>query len=149
MAKNKAPKELIDALNLDRAYELAAIIQYMGHHYEVEGIESAEIQSIFKEVALDEMKHAEKLAERIVYLGGVPVQKPVNIKRGGSIKEMIKDDLEGEYEAIERYKEHIKLCEKLGDPVTRRLLEDILSDEEGHADRWETLLATGKCKGEE
>ncbi|HHD11710.1 MAG TPA: ferritin [Deltaproteobacteria bacterium] len=149
MAQKKAPKELIDALNLDRAYELAAIIQYMGHHYEVEGMDSAAVQSIFKQIALDEMKHAEMLAERIVYLGGVPVQKPTNVKRGGGIKDMINDDLSGEYEAIERYKEHIKLCEKLGDPVTRKLLEDILADEEGHADQWETLLASGEGKKEE
>ncbi|MBI5875729.1 MAG: ferritin [Deltaproteobacteria bacterium] len=137
-------KKIIDALNLDRAFELAAIIQYMGHHYEAEGIESPAVIEIFKKTAMDEMKHAEKLGERIVYLGGVPVQKPTGIIRGGDLKKMIKDDLAAENGAIKRYKEHIKLCEKEGDPTTRLMLEEILADEEGHADTWETTLGIRK-----
>ncbi|MDH4227369.1 MAG: ferritin-like domain-containing protein [Deltaproteobacteria bacterium] len=139
MAK-KVNKEIIDALNLDRAFELGAIIQYMGHHYEGSGMESPAIAEIFKKTAIDEMKHAEMLAERIAYLGGVPVQKPTPSKRGGSLKDMIKDDLEAENEAIERYKKHIELCVKHGDVTTRCMLEAILEDEEGHADEWETVL---------
>lgn len=145
MAKNdESKKKIIDALNLDRAYELSAIIQYMGHHYEAEGIESPAVIDIFKATAMDEMKHAELLGERIVYLGGVPVQKPTDIKRGGDLKSMIKDDLEGENGAIERYKNHIKLCAELGDSTTRLMLEGILSQEEGHADTWETTLGIRK-----
>ncbi len=141
MAKEKADKELIDALNEDRARELAAIIQYMGHHYEAEGLESPPVAKLFKTSSIDEMKHAEALAERIAYLGGTPTQRPTEIKRGGDIKKMIQDDLEAEYGAIERYKEHIKLADKYGDITTRRLLEQILEDEEKHADAWETLLS--------
>ncbi len=140
MAKEKGNKKIIDALNLDRAYELGAIIQYMGHHYEATGVESVAVSGKFKESAIDEMKHAEKLAERIKYLGGIPVQKPVPVKRGGALKKMVGDDLKAEYEAIERYKEHIKLCDELGDVTSRRLLESILEDEEKHADLWETVL---------
>ncbi|MEK7688909.1 MAG: ferritin-like domain-containing protein [Deltaproteobacteria bacterium] len=137
-------KKIIDALNLDRAYELAAIVQYMGHHYEAEGIESPAVIEIFKKTSIDEMKHAEMLAEKIVYLGGVPVQKPTEVIRGGELKKMIKDDLAAENGAIKRYKEHIKLCEKEGDPATRLMLEKILSDEEDHADTWETTLGIRK-----
>ncbi len=137
-------KKIVEALNLDRAYELAAILQYMGHHYEGEGIESPAIISLFKKISIDEMKHAEMLGERIVYLGGVPVQKPTDIKRGGDIKQMMKDDLAAENDAIERYRTHIKLCADLGDATTRRMLEDILSVEEGHADTWETTLGIRK-----
>ncbi|OGP30196.1 MAG: hypothetical protein A2073_05235 [Deltaproteobacteria bacterium GWC2_42_11] len=135
-------KKIIDALNIDRAMELGAIVQYMGHHYEAEGMESPAIIEIFKKTAIDEMKHAEKLAERIVYLGGTPVQKPTEIKRGGEIKSMIEDDLGAENGAIKRYKEHIKLCIEEGDPTTRLMLEEILGDEEGHADTWETTLGS-------
>ncbi|HLE08690.1 MAG TPA: ferritin-like domain-containing protein [Thermodesulfobacteriota bacterium] len=138
MAK-KAKKELLDALNLDRAYELGAILQYMGHHYEAAGKESPAIIEQFKKSAVDEMKHAESLAERIVYLGGVPVQKAVPVKRGGSLLDMVKDDLKAENDAIARYRKHIKLCEK-DDTTTRRLLEKILAVEEDHADNWETVL---------
>jgi len=137
-------KKIVDVLNLDRAYELAAILQYMGHHYEGEGIESPAIIALFKKISMDEMKHAEMLGERIVYLGGVPVQKPTDIKRGGDIKSMMKDDLAAENDAIERYRTHIKLCADLGDATTRRMLEDILSVEEGHADTWETTLGIRK-----
>ena len=133
-------KKIVDVLNLDRAYELAAILQYMGHHYEGEGVESPAIIDLFKKISMDEMKHAELLGERIVYLGGVPVQKSASVKRGGEIKAMVKDDLEAENGAIERYKTHIKLCAELGDTTTRLMLEEILSQEEGHADAWETTL---------
>lgn len=133
-------KKIIDALNEDREFELAAIMQYMGHHYEAEGLESPAIIELFKKTALDEMKHAELLAERIVYLGGTPSTKPTKIMKGGEIRKMVSDDLSAENGAIKRYKEHIKLCDKEGDPTTRLMLEGILSEEEGHADLWETTL---------
>jgi len=135
-------KGIVDLLNKDRADELGAIMQYMGHHYEAEGMQSPEIIEMFKSTGVDEMKHAEALAERIVYLGGVPTQKPTPFKRGGKIEQMIKDDLASENGAIKQYKEHIKAC--AGDPTTRLMLEKILSDEEGHADQWETTLGIRK-----
>ena len=135
---------LIEALNQDRADELGAIIQYLGHHYTAEGLESPEIIDLFKSTAIDEMKHAEKLAERIVYLGGEPTTKPSRIKRGGTLKKMIQDDLAAENGAIANYKAHINLAANEGDPTTRLMLEGILSDEEGHADTWETILAIRK-----
>ena len=133
-------KKIIDALNEDREFELGAIMQYMGHHYEAEGLESPAIMELFKKTAIDEMKHAESLAERIVYLGGTPSTKPSKIMKGGEIRKMVGDDLAAENGAIERYKRHIKLCEKEGDPTTRLMLEGILSQEEEHADLWETTL---------
>ncbi len=136
--------KIVEALNQDRADELAAIMQYMGHHYEGEGMESPGIIEIFKSVALDEMKHAEILAERIAYLGGRPTQTPSAIKRGGKLKKMVQDDLAAENGAIKQYKEHIKLCDELGDPTSRLMLEGILADEEGHADGWETVLGSKK-----
>lgn len=145
MALNEeSRKKIIEALNLDRTFELAAIIQYLGHHYEAAGSESFSVVDVFKSTSIDEMRHAEKLAERIVYLGGVPVQKPAALKRGGAVKAMVGDDLEAENEAIERYRKHIKLCDELGDTTTRLMLEGILSQEEGHADNWETYLGIKK-----
>lgn len=137
----KGSEKVIEVLNKARADELAAILQYMGHHYEAGGVESPAIIELFKKSAIDEMKHAEKLAERIAYLGGEPVQKASpTIKRGGDLKKMVQDDLDTEYIAIKNYKEWIKVCESADDPVTRRMLEEILADEEGHADNWETIL---------
>ena len=136
--------KIVEALNQDRADELAAIMQYMGHHYEGEGMESPGIIEMFKSVALDEMKHAEILAERIAYLGGKPTQTPSAIKRGGKLTKMVQDDRAAENGAIKQYKEHIKLCDELDDTTTRRMLEGILADEEGHADGWETVLGSKK-----
>ena len=133
-------KEIIDALNQDRADELAAIVQYMGHHYVGEGMESPAIVEMVKGVSIDEMKHAEKLAERIAYLGGEPVTQPSAIKTGGDLKKMLQDDLASEAKAIKNYRDHIKLCDRLGDVTTRTMLEGILSDEEGHADKFSTVL---------
>ena len=139
-----ARKKIIDALNEARAAELTAIIQYMGHHYEGEGLESPPILELFKKTAVDEMRHAESLAERIVYLGGVPIYKPGSVSRGGELKEMISQDLGLENGAIERYRKYIKLCDEAGDSTTRLLLEQILMQEEGHADAFETALGRGK-----
>lgn len=137
-------QKIIEALQKDLSDELAAIIQYMQHHYVAEGMESPSIIEIFKKTSIDEMKHAEMLSERIVYLGGEPTTTLSKVKKGGNLKKMIKDDLDSENDAIKQYKEHIKLCNDLGDPVTRLLLEKILSDEEGHADGWETILSIKK-----
>jgi bacterioferritin len=116
----------------------------MKHHYEGEGMESPAILEIFKSTAKDEMGHAEKLGERIVYLGGTPTKKPEPIIEGGDLKKMMQDDLAKENAAIKQYKEHIKLAIEENDPTTRLMLEEILSDEEGHADIWETTLSIKK-----
>jgi bacterioferritin len=136
----KGSKELLQALNNDLADELAAVIQYMYHHVMGRGPASPAILDLFKSTSIEEMKHAEALAERIDLLGGVPTIEISPIKVGGSLTKMIRDDLATEYSAIKNYKSHIKLAAKEDDPVTRRLLEEILEDEEGHANTWETVL---------
>jgi len=90
------------------------------------------------------MGHMEKLGERINYFGGEPTIEPAPIKTGGDLKKMIQDDLDGENLPIKTYKEHINLCAKIRDTTTRLMLEEILSDEEGHADTWETTLGIRK-----
>jgi bacterioferritin len=137
-------QKIIDALNKDREDELSAIIQYMKHHYEGEGMESPEILDIEKDIAMAEMKHAEKLGERINYLGGTPTKNMSPIAEGGDIRKMVQDDLAKENAAIKQYKEHIKLAVEEGDPTTRLMLEEILKEEEDHANTWETILGVKK-----
>jgi bacterioferritin len=137
-------QKIIDALNKDREDELSAIIQYMKHHYEGEGMESPEILDIEKDIAMAEMKHAETLGERINYLGGTPTKNMSPIAEGGDIKKMVQDDLAKENAAIKQYKEHIKLAVEEGDPTTRLMLEEILKEEEDHANTWETILGVKK-----
>jgi len=133
-------EKIIKALNTDIGLEIGAIIQYIMHEVMAEGMESPAIIEKFESISKDEMKHLEKLADRVNYLGGVPNTKPAPIKVGGPLKKMVQDDLNGEYTAIKTYKGHIKMCEEIGDTTTRLMLEEILTDEEDHADTWETIL---------
>jgi len=138
---SKADREkIIKALNIDIGLEIGAIIQYIMHEVMAEGMESPAIIEKFESISRDEMKHLEKLAERVNYLGGIPNTKPAPIKVGGALKKMVQDDLNGEYTAIKTYKSHVKMCEEIGDTTTRLMLEEILTDEENHADTWETVL---------
>ncbi len=127
-------KVVIAELNKSRSAELGAISQYMNHHYEAKGMDSVGVRDVFRKQAIDEMRHAEALAERISALGGIPTLQIAPVKRCKTVQEMLRADLEIERRAIERYKKQIKICEELGDTSTRRLLEDILMDEEAHAD---------------
>lgn len=136
----KGDQTLIDALNRDLADELAAILQYMWHHVQGAGMDSPAVTAQMRLTALDEMRHAEILAERLDYLSGVPTTQPSAIKMGGDLRKMMEDDLAGEDGAISQYKAHIKLANELADSTTRLMLETILTDEERHAHTWETFL---------
>ena len=133
-------KRLIDELNKGVAREITAIIQYSYHHVMAEGTNSPAISEMFEKVAIEEMQHLEDFSERINYLGGVPTTKPNPIKVGGTLEKMVKDDLQTEYEAIRLYKGQIEIAKRIGDTTTRLMLEEILTAEEEHADKWETLL---------
>jgi bacterioferritin len=127
-------------LNKAIAREIQVSVQYMWQHVMAKGLESAEIADVFEDVAITEMKHAEKIAERLFYFGVVPTTKPDPIKVGGTVKEMLEFDAKAEEEAIDLYKEIIKLAAKEDDSTTRLMFEEILSEEEGHHDTFTTLL---------
>ena len=133
-------EKLLDLLNKGIARELQVSIQYMWQHVQVTGIDGAVVNGIFRQIAIAEMKHAEKLAERLNYLNGVPTTKPDPIFVGGSLIEMLKQDEQNEEEAIELYKRGIQVASEEGDFTTRRLLEAILSEEETHIDTFGRLL---------
>lgn len=125
---------LIDVLNDLRSRELAVTMQYMRHHYCATGADGVALAGEFKNVAIAEMKHAEALAERIDYLEGDPTTRPEAIMGMDVYKvvEMAAVDRDSEADAIARYKEAIKVAEQADDVTTRKLLEDILGDEEEH-----------------
>lgn len=131
---------LLDILNQSIARELAVAIQYMWHHVMAKGLESAEVEEIFQEIAVEEMKHAEKFADRLDYLGGVPTTKPTPIITGGSVEKMLADDVKAEEEAIALYKKAIQISIDNNDPVSRLLYEETLSAEEDHHNKFSTLL---------
>ena len=133
-------QNVIDFLNKGIARELQVSIQYMWQSIQVTGLEGEQVKGIFRETALAEMTHAEKLAERLDYLDGVPTTKPDPINVGGSLIEMLKQDEQNEEEAITLYKQAIQIAAKEGDYTTRRLLEEILAEEENHINKFGKLL---------
>jgi bacterioferritin len=135
-----ADQRIIDVLNRSIARELQVSVQYMWHHVMAVGLASPAIKEIFKDVAIEEMKHIEAFAERLDQLGGVPTTVPSPIMVGGDLKKMISDDRKAEIEAVEMYRDAVKLCVEIGDPVTRLLYEQILSEEEGHYKAFSDLL---------
>ena len=104
------------------------------------GLESEEIADALEEVAVAEMKHAEKIAERLFYFGLTPATEPAPITTGGSVREMLEADAHAEEEAIDLYKTIIKQALSEGDSTTRLLFEQILAEEEEHHDKFTTLL---------
>ena len=136
----KASSKLTDMLNKAIAREIQVSVQYMWQHVMAKGLESAEIADVFEDVAITEMKHAEKIAERLFYFDITPTTKPDPIKVGGTMKEMLEYDAKAEEEAIDLYKEIIKQANSEGDSTTRLLFEQILAEEEDHHDTFTTLL---------
>ena len=136
----KASAALTDMLQKAIAREIQVSVQYMWQHVMAKGLESAGIADVFEDVAITEMKHAEKIAERIFYFDITPTTKPDPIKVGGTLKEMLEHDAKAEEEAIDLYKQIIKQAASEGDTTTRLLFEQILADEEGHHDTFTTLL---------
>ena len=135
-----ASTRLLEKLNEAVARELQVSVQYMWQHVMAKGLESAEIADVFEDVAIAEMKHAEKIAERLFYFDVVPTTKPAPIQVGGTITQMLEADAKAEEEAIDLYKEIIKQATHEGDSTTRLLFEQILADEEDHHDKFTTLL---------
>ncbi len=131
---------MLELLNKAIAREIGVSVQYMWQHVMALGMKSPEIKDIFEDIAIVEMKHAEKIAERLFYLGGIPTTKPTPIKVGGSLKEMIEVDLEAENEAIEMYGKIIALASEREDSTTRLLFEEILTEEEEHQYTFSILL---------
>ena len=135
-----ASKKLQDMLNDAIAREIQVTVQYMWQHVMVKGINAESVGGVFKGIAIAEMKHAEAIAERLDYLGGVPTTKPTPIAVGKTARDMLQINKKAEEDAIKLYKEIISVASREGDVVTRKLFESILSDEEGHHNTFSTLL---------
>lgn len=149
MGKVKAGKEVIDALNQVLTAELTAINQYFLHAKMLGDWGYMRLAKYVREESIDEMKHADAVIERILYLNGVPnVQRLGRIRIGETVVEQFKADLALEEEAIPRLNEAINVCNEAGDNGTRALLEKILVDEEHHLDWLEAQLELVRQVGE-
>jgi len=135
-----ASERLLNLLNEAIARELQVSIQYMWQHVQWRGVKGFAVKDELKKIAITEMKHAEAIAERLFYLGGIPTTKPAPIFVGTTLREMIEQDVKDEENAIKLYKEIIKVAREEGDEVTHRLFRRILEDEEQHHDFFTSLL---------
>ena len=132
-------KKVIDLLNAARARELSAILQYLQQHYELADQGYGKLATKVKAVGIQEMKHAEAFAERVLFLGGVPTTKPdAEITKGQKIPEMLKTDMALEAQAMKMYNESSGVCEQEKDQVSKDLFEKILKEEEDHFNYFDT-----------
>ena len=141
-------QDIIKLLNDSLATELVCVLRYKRHHFTAQGLASPKIADEFLVHANEEAAHADRLAKRIVQLGGKPDFSPDSLTRRShaayddstDLKEMIRANLIAERVAIETYSQVIALIGDK-DSTTRRLLEDILSEEQEHADELADWLA--------
>jgi bacterioferritin len=140
-----ASQKLKDLLNQAIAREIQVSVQYMWQHVQWAGVDHFAVSDKFKEIAVEEMKHAESIGERLWYLGGVPTTKPAPITVGGELWEMVDLDIKAEVEAMDLYKKIENVAEAEGDVTTRFIFEGILEQEEDHHDFF-TSLKEGKKK---
>jgi bacterioferritin len=137
----------VKLLNEALATEIVCVLRYRRHHYMAAGIHSQAVADEFMEHAREEQEHADRIAERIRQLGGAPDFNPDGLlmrshaqyAEGNSLLDMIKEDLIAERIAIESYMEMIRYFGD-NDPTSRRLMEEVLQQEEEHADDMATLL---------
>jgi bacterioferritin len=135
----KGNSKLLAALNGLLADELGAISQYMVHAEMVENWGYGKLNKLIRARAITEMKHAEKLIERILFLEGIPiVDKLSHIHIGAEVPKQFDNDLAAEMGAVKSYNAAIKLAQDVADNATKELLDSILKDEDSHVDEIET-----------
>lgn len=146
----KGSKNVIKALNECLTRELTAINQYFLHARMLEDWGLEKLGKLEYEASIDEMKHADALIKRILFLEGLPnLQKLNNLKIGQNVKEVLEADLEVENEAVPHLKASIKIAEEEQDYVSRDLFRAILDSEEHHIDWLETQLGLLNKVGEQ
>ena len=137
----KGNDKLIERLNARLADELTAINQYMVHSEMCADWGYERLHQAVEKRAIDEMRHAERLIGRILFLGGRPIVSNLNkISIGAQVPQQLANDRDAEAEAIKLYNEDMRLAAEVGDNGTRDLLQSILTDEEVHLDWLETQL---------
>jgi bacterioferritin len=137
----KGDDKVIDYLNKSLRHELTAVNQYWLHYRLLDDWGFKNLAKKEREESIEEMEHADKLIERIIFLEGHPNLQTLDpLRIGQNIKEVLESDLAAEYSARELYAEARAVCRDIEDYVSMNLFEDLLKDEESHIDFIETQL---------
>ncbi|HEV7874282.1 MAG TPA: bacterioferritin [Enterovirga sp.] len=137
----KGDPKVIEYLNRGLRSELTAVSQYWLHYRLLDDWGYKDLAKAWRKESIEEMNHADRFVERIIFLDGfanLQVLDPLRI--GQNIKEVLESDLAGEYDARSLYLEAAQYCDSVNDRVSKRLFEDLAEDEEGHIDFLETQL---------
>ena len=144
----KGNDKIIEKLNALLADELTAVSQYMVHSEMCANWMYEHLHKAIEKRAIDEMKHAERLIGRILFLDGLPIVSDLNpLNIGAEVEAQLANDWTAEAGAVKAYNEGIRLAVEVGDNGTRELLESILKDEEVHIDWLEAQLEQIKQMG--
>ncbi|MEV4242212.1 bacterioferritin [Streptosporangium canum] len=143
-------KKIIELLNEQLTAELTAINQYFLHAKMQENWGYTRLAKYTREESIDEMRHAEKLTDRILFLEGLPNYQKLGILHiGQTVQEQLRADLDVELEVVTRLRPAIILMREKGDATSARVFEEILEDEERHIDYLETELGLIESLGEQ
>jgi bacterioferritin len=137
----KGDAKVIAYLNRGLRSELTAISQYWLHYRLLDNWGYTDMAKRWREESIEEMRHADRFTDRILFLDGFPNMQVLDpLRIGQNIKEILDCDLAAEHEARSLYLEAAKYCDSINDRVTKEMFEDIAADEEGHIDFLETQL---------
>lgn len=146
----KGKDRVIECLNEALFLELGAVNQYWVHYRLLEDWGYGKLADKERAESIEEMHHADKLVQRIIFLEGHPnLQNVAPLRIGQNVKEVLEADLAGEYDARTSYKKSREICREEDDFVTMKLFEELLEDEEGHIDFLETQIELLGKLGEE
>ena len=133
--KDKRKKAVIDVLNKARSSELHAIYQYMNQHYTLDDLDYPKLASKLREIAIDEMRHAEDFAERIKDLDGEPVaESSEKVVKRQDVREIFRFDANLEDATMDMYNKFWELCRENGDMLSAGIFERIIGEEQAHFD---------------
>ena len=143
----KGNAEVITCLNKALSEELTAVNQYFVHAEMLENWGYKKLADLIKKQSIDEMKHAEELIERILFLEGTPQMVTQKLTIGSVVPDMLKNDLKLEISAVTMYNNFVNIAAKKNDQGTVELFKELLEDEEGHVDNLEEQIDQLKDMG--
>jgi bacterioferritin len=137
----KGDSKVLDYLNRGLRSELTAVNQYWLHYRMLDNWGLKRMAEVWRKESIEEMHHADRFIERILFLEGLPNLQALDpLRIGQNVREVIEADLAAEHEARTLYLEAAKYCDGVNDRVSKRLFEELAEDEEGHIDFLETQL---------